>query len=353
MKSSAATVTCSTPEPQGDTRTPRDTRSKTQQHDRLCVDVYRSGSAYTGLANDVRAGLSAPQKMLPPKYFYDDHGAQLFDAICDLPEYYLTRTEQALLAEIVDDMVSLTHPAEVVEFGSGASRKTRIVLDALTRNGRDSRYIPIDVSEAMLRRTALALLHDYPRLRIHALVADYEQDLERIPVARDRLVLFLGSTIGNFTPEATAGFLDRLRGRLLPGAHFALGVDLVKPTRVLEAAYNDRAGLTAEFNRNVLRVINRQLDADFEPARFEHVAFFNRQQSQIEMHLRARTAHMVSIRTLGMTVEFAAGETIHTEVSRKFTPPEVETALTGAGFELRRWYAPSNGAFGLALARAV
>ena len=316
------------------------------------VDVHRTLSQTAALRDDVRRGLAAPQKSLPPKYFYDDRGAQLFDAICDLPEYYLTRTEQTLLQHTVDEIVALARPSDVVEFGSGASRKTRIVLDALTRRGRELTYIPMDVSAGMLRRSSGALLRAYPRLRVHAVVGDYEHDLEHIPCGQRRLVLFLGSTIGNFTAAATATFLSGVRNQLTSGDHFLLGVDLVKPVEVLEAAYNDRQGVTAEFNRNMLRVINRRLDADFDIGGFEHVAFFNRAQSQIEMHLRASDAQRVTIRALDLSVAFSAGETIHTEISRKFTRSEVEAMLTVAGFEPVRWYTPANNYFGLALARA-
>lgn len=320
--------------------------------DRLLVDVRRTVSQAAGLRRDVYQGLLAPQKALPPKYFYDDRGARLFDAICDLPEYYLTRTEQALLQHITTDIVAITRPSDVVELGSGAARKTRIILDALSQNDRVLTYVPIDVSEAMLRRAAGALLRDYPRLRVHAVVADYEHDWELLPSTQRRLALFLGSTIGNFTPAAAATFLVNVHRQLAAGDHFLLGVDLVKPVAVLEAAYNDRQGVTAEFNRNILRVINRHLDADFDIERFEHVAFFNRQQSQIEMHLRVRQAHQVTIRALDLSVAFMAGETIHTEISRKLTRDEVEAMLAAAGFEPVRWYTPANNYFGLALSRA-
>jgi L-histidine N-alpha-methyltransferase len=319
---------------------------------RLRVEVHTPRSPTAGLRHDVRQGLLAPQKTLPPKYFYDDHGAQLFDAICDLPEYYLTRTEQALLDRVADEIVALSQPGDVVELGSGAARKTRIVLDALTRNGRTLTYMPMDVSEGMLRRAARALLRDYPRLRVHAVVADYEGDWTLPPRTQRRLVLFLGSTIGNFTPAATATFLATLRGQLAVGDHFLLGVDLVKPVAVLEAAYNDRQGLTAAFNRNILRVINRELAADFALEGFEHLAFFNRTLSQIEMHLRARQGHEVTLDALGLRVTFTAGETIHTEISRKFTRDEAEDMLAAGGFELVRWYTPANNYFALALAGA-
>lgn len=320
---------------------------------RLRIDIYRRSTGSAELAEDVRRGLLAPQKTLPPKYFYDDRGSELFDAISDLPEYYLTRTSQALLARVAALVVRTARPSVVVELGSGSSRKTRILLDALERAGRDVCYVPIDVSDGMLRRAALRLLREYPTLRIHAIVGDYERDLHRLPPGRDRLVLFLGSTIGNLTPAATADFLRALRRQLASGDHFLLGIDLVKPVSVLEAAYNDRAGVTAEFNRNVLRVINRELDADFVPERFDHVAFYNREQSQIEMHLRARDAHQVAIHKLPLTVSFAASETIHTEISRKFTRDEIDATLHAAGFHLIEWYTPANNYFALALSRAA
>jgi L-histidine N-alpha-methyltransferase len=319
---------------------------------RLSIEILRSQPLPEALARDVRLGLSAPQKSIPPKYFYDDRGSALFDAICDLPEYYLSRAGQALLDAHAEEIIAVAQPHEVVELGSGTSRKTRVLLNALTSGNSAARYLPFDVSEGTLRQAAAMLLEEYPPLRIHAMVGDYEQDLERLPRGRARLVLFLGSTIGNFTPAVTADFLARLRGVLSEGDHLLVGIDLVKTVEVLEAAYNDRAGVTAEFNRNVLRVINRHLQADFEPDRFEHVAFFNRAESQIEMHLRARTAHTVNITSLGLSVRFDPGETIHTEISRKFTHPEVCRTLLAAGFDLVRWYAPGDNAFALALARA-
>ncbi len=320
---------------------------------RLQIDVDGEHSPYATLAADVRRGLLAPQKAMPPKYFYDARGAQLFDTICDLPEYYLTRMEHALLQQFADEIVAITNPSHLVEFGSGASRKTRLLLDAIQRGGGNVCYVPIDVSDDMLRRSARALLREYPGLRIHAVVGDYDHHLDRIPPGHQRLVAFLGSTIGNLTRAATARFLARVRRQLAPGEAFLLGVDLLKPIEVLERAYNDTAGVTAEFNRNVLRVINQRLDADFDLDRFEHLALFNQEQSQIEMHLRARTTHSVSIRALGLTVPFSAGETIHTEISRKFTRAEVDAMLTAAGYELTRWYAAPNDYFGLALARVI
>jgi L-histidine Nalpha-methyltransferase len=320
---------------------------------RLQIDVYRRSTGSAELAEDVRHGLLAQRKSLPPKYFYDDRGSQLFDAICELPEYYLRRTGQVLLERTAAQIVRTARPESLVEFGSGSSHMTRTILDALAHARRHVCYVPVDVSEAMLRRAALALLREYPRLHIHAIVGDYERDLQHLPPGRQRLVLFLGSTIGNLPPAATANFLRALRRQLNSNDHFLLGIDLVKRVEVLEAAYNDRAGVTAEFNRNVLHVINRELDADFALDRFEHLAFFNRERSQIEMHLRARCAHRVTIRNLQLTVQFAAGETIHTEISRKFTRDEIESTLRAAGFQLVDWYTPANRYFALALSKAA
>ena len=347
MKSAATSESAAAP-----SAAPRLHRSPSVS-ERLRVTVHGAESRYAQLARDVRAGLQGAPKFLPPKYFYDDRGAQLFDAICDLPEYYLTRTEQALLQSAADEIITVSEPAEIVEFGSGASRKTRVVLDAVERAGIEAWYIPMDVSEGMLRRAAAQLLEDYPWLRVHAVVADYEVHLERLPAGRQRLILFLGSTLGNFDRYATKRFLGGVRRRLSPGDHLLLGVDLVKSVDVLEAAYNDRAGVTAAFNRNILQVINTQLDATFEPDAFDHVAFFDRAQSQIEMHLRARQAQRVAVRRLQLDVHFAARETIHTEISRKFTADELRAGLGAAGFALTRWYTPPNNYFGVALARAV
>ena len=318
--------------------------------ERLRVDVHIDPDGPGTIAADVRRGLSSPRKRLPPKYFYDDRGSRLFDRICDLPEYYLTRTEQALLEGVADEIVALSRPRDLVEFGSGASRKTRLLLDALERATNRVRYLPIDVSESMLRRSAQALLADFPSLRIHAVAGDYERHLDRLPNGRRRLVAFLGSTIGNFSRSQAQAFLTRVASHLNTGDHFLLGVDLVKDTAVLHAAYNDADGVTAEFNRNLLHVINRTLDSDFDPLAFDHLAFFNAEESQIEMHLSAQHAHEVQVRALALTVPFEAGETIHTEISRKFTRAETEAMLDRAGFTPVRWYEPANRYFALSLA---
>ncbi len=328
-------------------------RITVQPAPRLCIDVVRSESAYATLAAEVAASLSAQPKSIPTKYLYDDRGSKLFDAICDLPEYYPTRTELALLQEVAGEIVEQTQPTDVIEFGSGTSRKTRVLLSALQRSGQTVRYVPMDVNEWMIRRTAVALLREYPALRVHGVVGDYNRDLGCIPKGTDRLVVFLGSTIGNLTPAATVEFLENVRASLVVGEHLLLGVDLVKPVDVLEAAYNDSAGVTADFNLNILNVLNRELDADFDLDRFEHIAYFDAETSQIEIFLEARSAHAVSIGKLNSSVAFARGERVQTEISRKFTRESVQDDLIATGYELDRWYTPANGYFGLALARAV
>jgi len=316
----------------------------------LRIDRYLREDHAAQLAADVRSGLTATPKRLAPKYFYDDRGSRLFEAICELPEYYLTRTEHGLLAEIAPLVIAKTQPAQLIELGSGASRKTRLLLDALVAERPGASYVPIDVSETMLRRTAAALRTAYPALRVHAIVADYDHGLPPLGGVGPRLVVFLGSTIGNFVAPDDVAFLRGLSRQLAPGDHLLLGVDLVKSPERLHAAYNDAAGVTAEFNRNVLRVLNRELRANFDPARFEHVAFYDPERAQIEMHLRAREAHAVRVAALDLTVAFAAGETIHTESSRKFTRATATAMLASGGFGLTQWFRSRDGAFALALA---
>jgi L-histidine N-alpha-methyltransferase len=316
---------------------------------RLRIDVHEVPGDGNTLATDVLRGLSAQPKYLPSKYFYDDRGSRLFARICDLPEYYPTRTEDRLLRNVAKQVIALARPSHLVELGSGDARKTRILLDVLAANGTRATYVPLDVSEAMLRRTALALLEEYPWLRVHGIVGDYDHHLGRIPEGRRRLVLFLGSTLGNLNAQATAIFLRRVAAHLRRGDHFLLGTDLVKPAPVLEAAYNDAAGVTAAFNRNVLAVVNRELDADFELDAFEHLAFWNERASRVEMHLRAARSLAVRVKGLGRTFRFRKGETIQTEISRKYTRNAVSDALSTAGLRLQRWLPSEDGYFALSI----
>lgn len=320
---------------------------------RLRVEARSRENATLGLERDVRRGLSQARKQLPPKYFYDELGSRLFDAICDTPEYYLTRSEYMLLRQIADRLVTDPVPSDLIELGSGAARKTRLLLDALGRAKAHCRYVPFDVSEEMLRRSARSLLREYPWLRVLGVVGDYERDLDPLPHGERRMVAFLGSTIGNFEHSAAVGFLKRIRRLLRAGESLVLGTDLVKDPRILNAAYNDARGLTRDFNKNVLRVINRELKASFDPDRFRHLAFFDEQASQIEMQLEALVTHTVTIESLELEVHFAAGERILTEISRKFTQESVEQLCREAGLALGAWFVSQDGYFALSRAHPV
>ena len=311
------------------------------------------GGPFARLAEDVRSGLTKTPKELSAKYFYDARGAELFEQICELPEYYPTRTERALLDAIADELVAACRPTTLVEFGSGSSRKTRILLDAIARAGLLDLYVPIDVSEDVLRQTAHALGEDYPELRVHGVIGDFEDPVETLPGGGPRLIIFLGGTIGNLTPDEAAAFLRRVARLLAPGDRFLLGTDLVKDVDVLERAYDDAAGITAAFNRNILSVINRHLNARFDLSRFEHFAFYNRRESRIEMHLVARESHRVRIDAIDLTVDFAKAESIRTEISCKYTREMVEAMCESAGLRLIRWDTDTNRFFALSLSATL
>ncbi len=302
------------------------------------------------LEADVRRGLCASPRSLPPKWFYDERGSQLFDEITRLPEYYPTRTERSILVERAHEVAKLSGLTTLIELGSGTSEKTRLLLDAGCAHGTLTRFVPFDVSEPTLRDAARAIAEEYEGLTVHAVVGDFEHQLGHLPKDGTRLVAFLGSTIGNFTPRPRAAFLGSLAANLAPGDWLLLGVDLVKDPARLVAAYDDAAGVTAAFNRNVLHVINRELDADFVPDSYAHVARWNAQAAWIEMRLRATSAHTAHVRALGLDVEFAAGEELLTEISAKFTPDGIERELADAGFEITAWWTDPGADFGLALA---
>jgi L-histidine Nalpha-methyltransferase len=302
------------------------------------------------LADDVREGLTRSLKELPPKYFYDERGSRLFDEITSLPEYYPTRCERSILNRHAPAIVESTGAEELVELGSGTASKTRALLYAMAGHGSLRRYVPFDVDESVVRACALELIELYPGLRVHGVVGDFGRYLERVPDGRRRLFAFLGGTIGNLYPDQRAAFLGRLRRMMGPGDRLLIGTDLVKDRAVLEAAYNDSEGATAEFNRNVLRVINAGLEADFDPEAFEHVAFFDEANSWIEMRLRANGAQCVRIDGADLEVIFADGEEIRTEVSAKFTREAVERELHGAGLRLDDFFTDGSRLFGLAFA---
>jgi L-histidine Nalpha-methyltransferase len=304
------------------------------------------------LAEDVLDGLTRPFKELPPKHFYDAHGSELFDRICELPEYYPTRTERLILEQHADEIIRRTGAAELVELGSGSAEKARILLEAMDRADTLRRYVPLDVSEQALQQAAEELVADYDGLQVEGIIGDFERHLEWIP-GRDgepRLVALLGGTIGNFPPGTRRRLLRTIAGLLGPGDRFLLGTDLVKDPEVIEAAYDDGEGVTAEFNRNVLTVINRELDADFSPEAFEHIAFYDRDHEWVEMRLRARRAHTVLIAGLGLRITFAAGEELRTEISAKFSRARLEADFEAAGLTLEAWYTDPQELFAVSLA---
>jgi L-histidine Nalpha-methyltransferase len=316
------------------------------------IESHLDGVNERSLADDVLDGLTRPFKELPPKHFYDARGAELFDLICELPEYYPTRAERAILEQHSVEISALTGAAELVELGSGTASKTRVLLDALHGAGTLLRYIPVDVTESMVRECAEQLTAEYPGLRVHGVIGDFERHLDQIPAALGpRIVAFLGGTIGNFPPGSRRRVLREIATLLGPDDYLLMGTDLVKDPAVLEAAYDDEQGVTAEFNRNVLRVLNRELGADFEPEDFEHVALFDREHEWIEMRLRARREHTTLVRDLDLPVHFAAGEEMRTEISAKFTSERIEGDLASAGLELVRSLTDVDGLFALTLSR--
>jgi L-histidine Nalpha-methyltransferase len=320
--------------------------------DRLSITTLLTGEELQiAMAEDVRRGLTAAQKSLPSKYFYDARGSELFEQITELPEYYQTRTELQILQSIAQPLAAQHQFADVVELGSGSSRKTLTLLDALSALGSLQRFVPLDVSEEMLRESAASLLQRYPALRVHGVVGDFQKHLQEVPTADGRrLVIFLGSTIGNLFPEERIAFLRSVRGLLGSGDRLLLGVDLVKDRTVLEAAYNDSAGVTAEFNRNVLRVVNAGLHADFAPERYRHYAPYNAEEQRIEMYLVAQSRQEIHVRDLDLEVAIADGEAIWTEISCKFTREGTEQELAVADLQLEQWLTDAEARFGLALA---
>ncbi len=299
---------------------------------------------------EVRAGLSRPQKSLPPKYFYDHRGSELFEEITRLDEYYLTRAERALLEAHARPFVESVRPATLVELGAGSAEKSRILLDAMVAAGVGRCFVPVDVSARFLQRVAADLLREYPGLRIRPAVADISQRFE-LPsdVPRPAAFAFLGSTIGNFGLAAARRLVRCVADDMRAGDRFLLGVDLRKDVGTLLAAYDDARGVTARFNLNVLRVLNEQLGADFDPAAFRHRAAWNQGESRIEMHLVSTRDQTVRIPGIG-AIELERGETIHTENSRKFERADVEALLASAGLRLRRWITAERPLFALAVA---
>lgn len=301
------------------------------------------------LRQDVLDGLSTTPKTLPPKWFYDDRGSELFDEITRLPEYYPTEAERQILRTRAAEIAERSGADTLIELGSGTSDKTRLLLDAFTATGQLERFVPFDVSEQTLIDATKVIGEEYPDLFIHGVVGDFERHLNTLPAGGTRIIAFLGGTIGNFAPEARRGFLEQVVATLNPGDSLLLGTDLVKAHDRLVAAYDDSQGVTAEFNKNVLRVLNRHLSANFDTEQFEHIAVFDAENAWIEMRLRSRVVQTVHIADLDLDVDFAEGEEIRTEISAKFTEDRVAAELAGVGLELAEWWTDEAGDYALSL----
>lgn len=302
------------------------------------------------MAAEVREGLTAPERWLPCKYFYDDRGSALFDAITTLPEYYQTRTEERLLETIADEVIDIVKPSELVELGSGVGRKIRLLLRSMEQKQLLRSCLLFDINERFLERSADELSRTFRGLAVRGVAGDFTKDLSAIGRgSHRRMVIFLAGTVGNFHPSEVPPFLRRVRGLLGPDDAFLLGVDLVKSSAVLEAAYNDAAGVTAQFNLNILEVLNRRLGANFDVGSFRHVAFYDRKKAWIEMRLRAARPSRVDIPGAGLSVSFREGDDIRTEISCKYTRESLEAGLPEVGLRLSRWFTDPQDMFALAL----
>jgi L-histidine Nalpha-methyltransferase len=315
------------------------------------IEVHLRADGGLAMAHDIRRGLTAKPKELAPKYFYDERGSRLFEQITELDEYYPTRAERGILSRRSSEIVAAAgEPSTLVELGSGSATKTRYLLSAMRDAGCLETYVPVDISEQITHETAEALVTEYPGLAIRGLVCDFEHDLERIPSGGGRLVAFLGGTIGNLYPDARRDFLARIAALLEPGDRILLGTDLVKETSRLEAAYDDSQGVTAEFNKNVLFVLNRELGGDFDPDLFEHVALYDADAARMDIRLRSLADQTVRLDGLDLTVRFAAGEEMRTEISAKFTRERLEDIYREAGLQPAGWFTDPAEDYALSLA---
>ena len=318
----------------------------------ITIDVHLPpGGPLSGMAADVRAGLTKPFKELSPRYFYDGRGSELFEQITELPEYYPTRSERRILELHAPEICSTASgPATLIELGSGSAAKTRVLLDAMRDAGCLESYAPVDISEQITRDTAEAIASEY-EITVHGLVCDFERDLERIPLSGPRVIALLGGTIGNFEPAQRASFLARIANLLGDDDHFLLGTDLVKDRTTLEAAYNDSAGVTADFNKNVLAVLNERLGCNFDLDSFEHVAFWDEENLWVDIRLRSLARQVVDVSALDMQVAFDRGEEMRTEISTKFAREGLAGIYAESGLEMAGWWTDPNGLFALSLAR--
>jgi len=318
----------------------------------ITIDVHlQPGWWRSTLEHDVRTGLSASARAIPAKWFYDERGSQLFDDITKLDEYYPFRAEREILHSRSDEIVAAAGADTLVELGSGTSEKSRVLLDAMDKAGVLKRYVPFDVSEEMLRIAATSIEADYPGAVVHGIVGDFDRHIPLVPIGGTGMVAFLGSTIGNFAPDGRKRFIDAVAEALEPGGTFLLGTDLVKDPQRLWAAYNDAKGVTAEFNLNMLTMINRELAADFDIDKFEHVADWDATNEWIDIRVRSLVAQTVTIADLDLVVDLAAGEEIHTEISAKFRLEGIAGELEVAGLDIVEQWADEEGDFAMTLAR--
>ncbi len=316
------------------------------------IEVHLDADAMAAMAHDVREGLRREPKELSPKYFYDERGSRLFEEITELPEYYPTRAERTILAERSAEILAAAgDPSMLVELGSGSAAKTRYLLRAMREASCLDTYVPVDISEEITHRTAEALVEEFPGLAVHGLVCDFEDHLERVPTAAGgRLIAFLGGTVGNLYPVPRRAFLRRIAALLGPEDRLLLGTDLVKERSRLEAAYDDSQGTTAEFNKNVLAVLNREFGGDFDLTAFEHVARYDAERGRMDIRLRSLADQTVRLDGLDLEVEFGRGEEMRTEISAKFTRERLETVYGEAGLRMCGWFTDPAGDYALSLA---
>ena len=322
----------------------------TEPHN-IIIDVHVNGETPEHVQSDLRAGLLSTPRTLPTKYIYDDRGSELFEQICKLPEYYQTRTERQLLTDCADEIITLTEAEELVELGSGAATKTRVLLDAMARANQLRFYVPFDVSEGIVRRVAQELVNEYEGLQVHGVVGDFLAHLEHIPEGGRRLVVILGGTIGNLAPEPALEFISSIHTEMSSGDFFLLGVQLETNIKRIEAAYNDAAGVTAEFNKNILHVMQEMVGATLNPDSFDHKAIYNQNDHRIEMRLRSKEPQTVQVPDLDLSFDLKKGEDILTEISTKYDHPRTESLLNQSGFDMIKWYTDPEELIGLALAR--
>ena len=327
---------------------------------RLELIEIETGAATADLADAVRSGLGHGNKTLPCRFFYDEEGSRIFEQICDLPEYYPTRTEREILSENADELAALfADPTVLVELGSGSSTKTRLVIEAFLRRHGTLRYVPVDISRSILEESALELLARYPALEVTAIAAEYHHGLSKLRTRsfehnsthrfERKLILWLGSSIGNFSPDAAERFLRRVHQSMGAGDRLLVGMDLRKERRVLERAYDDSHGVTARFNKNLLRRINRELGADFDLERFDHRSVWNDDDGRVEMHLQSKDEQVVEIEDLDMQIRFDKGETIHTECSYKYSLEQIEAMGVRSGYRLERQWLDAGERFSVNL----